>query len=333
MLPHCYNPTYYVFPYAFNHRMNESLFNATLRQFEIFLVVAENQSFACAAEILGLSPPAVSMQMSQFADTVGMPLFEKSGRNRVLTPAGETLVPYVQLIKKTLREADEEMDALKGLKHGAVKIAMVSTARYFAPKLIAQFQAQHKDIEVDVAIANRMNVIKQLERNEIDLAIMGRPPDRIPLEADWFADHPYVMIASPDHPLSAKKKIAPEKLTDETFLVREYGSGTRMIFESYFAENKVKQPDFQEMTSNENIKQAVMASMGLAVISMHTIALELQTGNLAILDIKNMPVVKAWYVLHSSNRTLSPSAEAFKEFMQAEAPPYMEDFFKTSVHG
>jgi LysR family transcriptional regulator, low CO2-responsive transcriptional regulator len=307
--------------------MIKPLRNATLRQLHIFLVAAEQQSFARAAELLNLTQPAVSMQMSQLADSVGMALFEKNGRNLALTRAGKALVPYVQRIKQTLREASEEMDALQGLKRGKVRIAMVTTARYFAPKLIAQFQAQHKEIQLDITVANRRQVIEKLENNKVDLAIMGRPPSRIAVETEWFAEHPYVVIAAPEHPLAGKKRIAPQKLKDEVFLAREQGSGTRIVLDHYFSDSGLEAPALRELTSNETIKQEVMAGMGLAVISMHTISLECRTGNLAILDVRNMPVKRAWYVLHLTNKPLSPAARAFKTFMQAEAPGYMKNFF------
>lgn len=306
--------------------MNKPLRNATLRQLTIFLVAAEHKSFARAAKLLNLTQPAVSMQMSQLADSAGMALFEKRGRGLSLTRAGHALVPYAQRIKQTLREAGEEMDALQGLKHGKIKVAMVTTARYFAPRLITQFQAQHQEIELDVTIANRRNVIEKLENNQIDVAIMGRPPARIPVETEWFADHFYVIIAPPEHPLANKKRLSPSKLQDEIFLAREPGSGTRMVLDHYFSDNGLEAPKIREMTSNESIKQAVMAGMGLAVISKHTIGLECQTGNLAILKVQNMPVKRAWYVLHLAKKPLSPAAKAFKAFMQAEAPAYMNKF-------
>lgn len=312
--------------------MNKPLRNATLRQLSIFLVAAEHKSFARAAELLNLTQPAVSMQMSQLADSAGMALFEKSGRGLSLTRAGRALVPYAQSIKQMLREAGEEMDALQGLKHGKIKIAMVTTARYFAPKLIAKFQAQHEEIELDITIANRRNVIEKLENNQTDLAIMGRPPARLAVETEWFADHFYVIIAPPEHPLAAnKKRFSPDKLQDEVFLAREAGSGTRMVLDHFFSDNDLETPKLQEMTSNESIKQAVMAGMGLAVISKHTIGLECQTGNLAILKVRNMPVKRAWYVLHLAKKPLSPAARAFKIFMRAEAPAYMKALFPEVV--
>lgn len=310
--------------------MPERLRHATLRQLQIFLVAGETSSFARAAEALHLTQPAVSMQMSQLAQAVGVPLFEKHGRNLALTRAGRALLPYAERVAQTLRDAGDAIDALEGVHQGSVKIALVTTARYFAPRLIALFHNQHPQVELDVRIANRESVIARLESGDVDIAIMGRPPARVPVVAEAFANHPHGIIAPRNHPLAGKKRIAPEKLDKESFLYRESGSGTRSAMEFFFAQNQLNPPVAQEMTSNESIKQAVMAGMGLAFISLHTIALELQTGHLVLLDVKGLPIVRTWYALYPANKLLSPAAEAFQQFMVAEAPAYMESVFPGS---
>jgi len=305
--------------------MKDRLRHATLRQLQIFSVAAENQSFVRAAEILHLTQPTVSMQMSRLAESVGLNLFKKHGRRLYLTQAGETLFPHVQRVIQTLREASEEMDSLESLKYGSINIAMVTTARYFAPKLISQFHDKNPEIEIDLSIANRENVIEMLENNQIDLAIMGRPPARIPVVAEAFAEHPYVIISAPDHPYVEEKRLSAKKLMGEVFLAREPGSGTRMLMDHYFTENELDPPSLQNMTSNESIKQSVMAGMGLALISRHTIGLEYQTGHLAILNVQSLPIKRTWYVIHLADIHTSPAANAFKEFMKLEAPTYMKN--------
>ncbi len=307
--------------------MNDPLRHATLRQLQIFLAAGEASSFARAAEALHLTQPAVSMQMAQLAEVMGVPLFEKRGRSLALTQAGETLLPYARRVAQTLRDAGEALDALKGLGQGKVKIALVTTTRYFAPRLISLFHAQHRNIELDVDIANRESVIAKLEAGEVEIAIMGRPPARLAVVAEAFANHPHGIIAPPGHPLAGKKRIPPERLASEAFLYREKGSGTRSAMEFFFSENQLLPAASQEMTSNESIKQAVMAGMGLAFISLHTVGLELQTRNLALLDVKGLPIVRTWYSLHPANKLLSPAAAAFQRFMVAEAPAHMESLF------
>lgn len=303
--------------------MPDTLRHATLRQLQIFLVAAEHCSFVRAAQVLHLTQPAISMQMSQLAETVGLPLFEKRGRSLVLTHAGQTLLPYAERVAQTLREAGEAIDSLQGLHHGTLKIALVTTTRYFMPRLIAQFRNQHPQIALDVSIDNRESVIAQLESNHVDLAIMGRPPTHMPVLAEAFAKHPHGVIAPPDHVLAGKKRIAPGKIAREPFIARESGSGTRHAMEQYFAAHRLSPPLVREMTSNESIKQEVMAGMGLAFISLHTVLLEHQTGHLALLDLQGLPVVREWYVLHRAGKRLSPAASAFKAFLHAEAPAYM----------
>jgi LysR family transcriptional regulator, low CO2-responsive transcriptional regulator len=264
------------------------------------------------------------MQMSQLADTLGMALFEKRGRSLGLTRAGETLMPYAQRVAQTLREAGEAIDALQGLQHGKIRIAIVTTTRYFAPRLIAQFRSEHPQIELEVAIADREDVITRLENDQVDMAIMGRPPTHLHVVAEPFAKHPHGVIAPPGHPLAAKKRLTPAKLGGQPFIARESGSGTRYAMEQYFAGHGLKPLIVQEMTSNESIKQAVMAGMGLAFISLHTISLEHQTGHLLLLDAQGLPIVRNWYVIHRASKSLSPAALAFKQFMHDEAPGYMK---------
>jgi DNA-binding transcriptional LysR family regulator len=313
--------------------MPEPLRHATLRQLQIFLAAAQSSSFARAAETLHLTQPAVSMQMGQLADSLGIALFEKRGRNLVLTRAGQTLVPYVERVAQTLREAGEAIDALQGLRHGSLRIALVTTTSYFAPRLVAQFRAQHPQIELDVSIADRERVIAQLESNHVDLAIMGRPPTHLHLVAEPFAKHPHGIIAPPTHPLAGKTRIAPSKLADQPFLAREPGSGTRHAMDRYFAEHGLNPPVLQEITSNDSIKQAVMAGMGLAFISLHTVSLEHQTGHLVLLDVKGLPVVREWFVLHLANASLSPSAAAFKQFVHAQAPATIKSLLPAAASG
>ena len=204
---------------------------------------------------------------------------------------------------------------------------MVTTSRNFGPHLVAKFQAEHPEAKLDIRIANRRNVIDLLESDEIDLALMGRTPRRVPVEATPFAKHPYVIIASPNHPLAGESNIDPSRLVGETFLAREAGSGTRMVLEHFFEDRGLDMPNIQEMTSNENIKQAVMANMGLAVISRHTFHLELMAGRLTELDVEGMPELRTWYVVHLQDKELNTAALQFKQFVQNEGPAFMADFF------
>lgn len=305
----------------------DSLRNATLRQLQIFMVAAEHESYARAAETLHLTQPAVSMQMKRLAEMAKIDLFVKSGRELKLTSAGKTLLPYVRQITQTIREAGEELDAIKGARHGQVKVGMVTTTQYFSPRLITEFNKQYPEIELEVVIANRRSIISRLENNEIDLAIMGRTPSRVPVTAERFFDHPYVIIASKSHYLAKQSIINPEHLKGEPFLVRENGSGTRLLLDHFFTEHNLHPPKLHEFTSNESIKQGVMAGMGIAIISAHTIHLEKTINLLSILDIDTMPIMRDWYILHLNTKVLSPAAAAFQQFMQKQAPKLMKNIF------
>jgi len=294
--------------------------HVTLRQLKVFESVARHLSFSRAAEELHLTQPAVSMQVKQIEEQAGLPLTEMIGKKVFLTQAGEEVARQARLIAQQLREAGEAIDALKGVRGGTLSIGVISTAKYFTPGLLAEFRRRQPGIELKLGVYNRETVLRKLAENEIDLAIMGQPPNDFPTVAEAFADHPLVIIAAPDHPLVAQKKITPTALNEETFLIREPGSGTRATMERYFAEAGVVPRHRMELISNETLKQAVMAGLGLAFISAHTVRLECEVGRLTILPVIGTPIVRRWYVVHRAEKQLMPVAEAFRVFLITEAP-------------
>jgi len=299
----------------------------TLRQLQIFLAAVEHRNFIRAADQLGLTPPAVSMQMTRLSEELGAPLFEKEGRSIQPTAAATTLVPYAMRVTETLHEALEVVKARQGELDNLVRIAMVSTARNFGPHLVQFFKKSNPGNKIEISIANRSGVISQLEQGQVDLALMGRTPRRVEVDAQKFAKHPYVLIAHPEHPLTRFKKIRRADLTAHRFIVREAGSGTRIVHDFFFKDAGLQLPRAQEMDSNANIKQAVMAGMGLAFISAHTIALERSAGKLTILDVTGMPEERDWFVLQLNGKMLSPAAQKFRYFVKEEGPQFMREFF------
>ncbi len=289
--------------------------DATVRQLQIFEAAARALSFSRAAQVLHLTQPAVSMQIRQLEHFAGVPLFERTGRRLRLTDAGDELVQHARGVLRALEDADEAFAAMKGLRGGRVRLALVSTAKYFAPRLIARFVQTHPGVQVRLQADNREAVVRTLAANDVDLALMGRPPGDIDVEAKPFADHPLVVIAPPDHPLARRRQVPIEALASETFLVREMGSGTRTAMERFFQERGIPLRVGMEMPSNETIKQAVMAGLGLSFISLHTIALELSARALAVIHAQGLPVMRQWMVVHRSERRLAPAATAFKEFV------------------
>ncbi len=298
--------------------------HVTLRQLKVFESVARHLSFSRAAEELHLTQPAVSMQVKQLEEQAGLPLTEMVGKKVYLTSAGEEVARHARRIAQQLREAGEAIDAIKGVRGGRLSIGVISTAKYFAPCLLAQFLRSRPGIELNLRVNNRETVVRQLADNEIDLAIMGQPPQEFTTVSEAFADHPLVIVAAPEHPLARAKHIAPAELNEQTFLIREPGSGTRATMERFFSDAGIAPQHVLEMVGNETIKQAVMAGLGLAFISAHTVSLECEVGRLVKLPVAGTPVTRRWFVVHRADKELLPVAETFRVFLLAEAPGLMK---------
>lgn len=298
--------------------------HATLRQMQVFDAVARHLSFSRAAQELHLTQPAVSLQVKQLEGLAQLPLFEQMGRRLHLTAAGEALLGHARAILGAVADSEEAMSALRGRRTGGLKIGVVSTAKYFAPFLLSVFGAGYPGVEISLAVANRQQIVALLDENGIDLALMGQPPANWRVTALRFARHPLVMVASPAHPL-ARRRIALTALNGETFLVREQGSGTRIAMERLLAEHGVTPGRLIEMASNETIKQAVMAGMGVSFLSQHTVGLEVSVRRLEILPIEGTPVLRDWNVVHRESKRLMPVAEAFIRFLAEQGERLVEE--------
>ena len=299
--------------------------HATLRQLRVFEAAARHQSFSRAADELHLTQPGISMQIRELEESAGLPLFERIGRQMHITEAGSELLIRTREVLQSLQGAQDTFDALRGLRGGTLNLGVTSTAKYFAPRLLARFRTLHPALEFRLAVHNREDVIAQLAGNEIDLAVMGRPPQELETVAEAFAAHPLVIIAVPDHPLARRRRIPIGALGDEHFLVREPGSGTRTAMQEFFDAQGVAVRVGMEMTSNETIKQAVMAGMGVSFLSRHTVGLELASRKLVILDVRGLPVMRKWFVVHLAAKRLSPTAAAFRAFVGKHAGAVMRE--------
>jgi DNA-binding transcriptional LysR family regulator len=289
--------------------------NVTFRQLRVFEAVARHLSFTRAAEELYLTQPAVSMQVKQMEGAVGLPLFEQMGRRIHLTEAGEVMHHYSRLIAENLAEAEQAMEELKGIEGGRLRITVASTVNYFATRLLSEFCKQHPGVRVVLDVTNRQGLLATLEANETDIALMGKPPDALDVDAEPFMENPLVVIAAPDHPLAGRSRVALSRLREETFLMREQGSGTRMAMERFLSEKDIALSSTIEMTSNEAIKQSVQAGLGLGIVSAHTVELELEVGRLVVLKVDSFPIRRRWYLVHRRGKRLSAAAAAFKEFV------------------
>ncbi len=281
--------------------------------------MARHLSFAKAAETLHVSAPAITMQIKELEAAVGMPLFERQGRKVSLTTSGEYMLVYARKMLALLKDAEDAAARLQRIETGKLTIGMVDTTTYFIPALLSQFLKEHEGIEVVLSVGNRREIIQWLQNSEVDIAIMGSPPSEIPTRAEPFAANPLVFVASPDHPLAGETGLQAEDLRQQAFIVREPGSGTRTAMEAYFSQARFLPRFSMELKSNDAIKQAVKANLGLSFLSLHTIGLELQTKQLCVLQVRGSPVVRAWHVVHALSKLLSPAAEAFRYFVLEHA--------------
>lgn len=290
--------------------------NITFRQLQIFRSVANNLSFTRAAEELFLTQPAVSMQIKQLENSVEVPLYEQLGKSIHLTEAGKIMDRFSNEVHKQLSETKKELNDLKGVDGGLLKISVATTVNYVAARLVSEFCKQYSRVRVQLDVTNRANLLENLDLNESDLVLMGSAPKDLDLEVEPFMENPLVIIASSSHPQVGKKNISLKNIKDDTLLMREVGSGTRNAMERFFLEKKnFRLISTIEMNSNEAIKQSVEAGLGLGFVSLHTIELEKEVGRLAVLDIEGFPIIRKWNVVHRKGKRLSVAAESFKKFI------------------
>jgi LysR family transcriptional regulator, low CO2-responsive transcriptional regulator len=301
-----------------------SLQRATLKQLRILEAAARLLHFGRAAAELHLSPPAVSIALNQLETDVGLPLFEQMGRRMYLTRAGVELAGHARAVLARLREADEAIDGLKGAAVGELHIASTTTAEYFVPSLLAEFRRDRPRLKIRLTVKNRELVVRDLAENMIDLVVMGAAPPGLDTVSVPFAKNPLAIIASPEHPLAKKRHVRLAQLAGETFLIREPGSGTRTAMGRAFSAQKFRPAETVEIGSNETIKQAVMAGMGVSFLSLHTTGLELATKRLVVLPVSGTPVMRDWCVIHREQKRLSPAVAAFKDYLVAEGARLIE---------
>ncbi len=288
----------------------------TLRQLDILEAVARCGSFSRASEEMHLSQPAVSMQIKQLEETLGLPLFEQIGKRIHLTEAGRETLEASRAVHRELANLEHALGDLRGLKGGALSVSVVSSASYLGARLIAAFRQIHPDVRVSLNAVNRETLLRHLAENSIDVALMGRPPENLDLLAQPFMDNPLVVIASPSHPLAGMRDILLKRLAEEPFVGREQGSGTRSAVEKFFEANGLVLKVAMEMNKNEGIKQAVEAGLGVGVVSLHG---ELAKRNLRILDVQGFPLLRKWYLVQRQGKRLSAAAQAFAQFVLNEA--------------
>lgn len=290
--------------------------HSTLRQLELFEAIARLGSFTRAAEELFLTQPTVSMQIKKLSDTVGMPLFEQVGKKIFLTDIGHELHRTCLGISEHLSNFEMIVADMKGLKTGKLRLAVVTTAKYFAPRLLGTFCQQYPGVDVSLKVSNRERVLERLANNQDDLYILGQPPVDADVVAEAFLENNLVVIAPANHPLAKKKRIPLERLAKEPFLLREPGSGTRMATERKFDKSGLKLKMRMELGSNEAIKQAVIGGLGVSILSRHTLELDTASKQFVVLDVQGFPIKRHWYFVYPAGKQLSIIARTFIEHLR-----------------
>ncbi len=288
--------------------------HSTIRQLEVFATAARMGSFTRTAEELFLTQPTVSMQIKKLTDAVGLPLFEQVGKKMYLTDTGRELYRACCSIFERISQFEMIAADMKGMKIGKLRLAVVTTAKYFIPRLLGKFCQQYPGIDVSLIVSNRENVLARLVDNMDDLYILGQPTEDV--VSQEFLGNPLVVLAPINHPLAKKKKITLKRISEEPYLSREVGSGTRLATERIFSEHGLKLKVRMELGSNEAIKQAIIGGLGISVLSRHTFALDVSMGQLAVLDVQGFPIKGKWYCAYPSGKQLSIVAQTFLNYLQ-----------------
>lgn len=298
--------------------------NVTFRQLRLFLALAETGSVSGAARATHVSQPTASMQLREVSKAVGLPLYEVIARRVRLTDTGQELASSARVIANTWDAFEQKVDATKGFKRGKLKVAVVSTAKYFVPRLLGSFCAIHPEIEIALEVLNRDGVLQRLRENLDDLCIMSMPPADIELADQVFMPNPLVVIAANAHPMARRKKIELGELGSQRFILRELGSGTRMATDAFFKRQKFKPQLRLELGSNEAIKEAVAGGLGIAVVSRHALYANSIDAAVTVLNVREFPINSQWHVVHRLGKKLSPIAEVFQEHLLTESKRWLQ---------
>ncbi len=293
--------------------------NITFRQLRLFLALAATGSVSAAARVLHVTQPTASMQLREITDSVGLPLYEVVARKVYLTEAGQQLARTARAIVDEWEGFGQTVNALQGLTRGRLRVAVVSTAKYFVPRLLGSFCELHPGIDISLEVLNRDGVLQRLRENRDDLYVMSMPPADVDLEDQTFLDNPLVMIAPVNHPLASRQRLPLKALVGERLILRERGSGTRLATDRFFESQAFEPRTWLELGSNEAIKEAVAGHLGVAVLSRHALKPEDLGRELCLLPVTGMPIRSQWHVVHPRAKQLSPIARVFREHLLAQA--------------
>lgn len=304
-------------------KLNHRLARVTLRQLRAFRALLRTGTTKGAAEALHVTPPAITLQLRELEALVGLPLIERRPKGIEPTAAGAELRDAALRIETLLADTADLIESLEGLGSGKVAIGVISTAKYYAPKAIAAFSRENPGINISLKVGNREETIRSLAGYDFDFAIMGRPPGGFAVDQTAIGDHPHIIIAPPGHDLAGRQRLLLRDLAGETFLLREPGSGTRTVLQELFEANQMPLENGMEVGTNETIKQAVIAGLGIALISAHTVAVEIAEERLVLLDVENLPIMRTWYLVKRTDKRLLPAAQAMWTFLSTHAKNFL----------
>lgn len=293
--------------------------HVTFRQLQIFLSLAEHGSVTAAARACHITQPTASMQLKELSDAVGLPLYEQVGKSLYLTAAGEELAETARAMSDEWARFEQSIEAMKGHTKGRLRVAVASTAKYFIPRILGSFCAQYPEVDISLQVLNRDGVVARLRQNMDDLNILSIPPEDLELERHVFLSNPLVLIVPANHKLVRKKKLNMHDLSEQSFILRESGSGTRLACDAFFRENGFLPKVRLELGSNEAIKQAVASGLGVGIVSVHALGVHFEDEGLAVLSVKGMPIHSNWWVLYPKGKRLSPIASVFLKHLQETA--------------
>ncbi len=303
--------------------MSKRFRDISIRQLRALAALASQGSITAAAAKLHLTQPAVTLQLRNLQALAGLPLIQRTGDGMLLTQAGREVLALTERIEAAMAACSTSLEMMAGKTGGRISIGAVSTAKYFVPFAISGFSRLHPQIEVRLTIGNREEISAALHGYDLDFAIMGRPPVDIEMDVRLIGDHPHVIIAPTAHRLARRPKLPLSELAKETFLTREPGSGTRGLMEQLFESAGIRPTIGMEMSSNETIKQAVIAGLGIAFISAHTVATELDERRLTMLDVVGLPIVRQWFVVSRKDKVLLPPAQAMRQFLGEQGAQFL----------
>lgn len=298
----------------------------TIRQLQIVEAIVKTHSYSLAAELLYMTQPAISMQIKQLEKNIEVKLFERQGKHIALTPFGKNIYQQSRQITERYETLIEVIKTSKDVHKGRINVSAATTANHLITQMIARFSKTHENITVALKITNRKRLVQQLQNFESDIVVMGEPPPKLGIVSEQLIPNPLVVIAHPEHLCAERTNIPFKVIAENEFVVREQGSGTRAAIERFFKANKEKFKSTLEMGSNEAIKHAVTAGLGLGIVSLHSIKLELEANKLVILDVQQFPIQRHWHIVKRKGKHLLPAAKEFQDFIIEESKAYAESY-------